>query len=175
VITVHHPDYYQGGKDAPADWDSPNPVSLLSATGNYLIALAGPSVWVDAAFRILELALAEQGVGAKTSSGYGRLRMMGSSDDLDTSLTDVAKAEPLSVDQQVVERFEQQLAAMSNHDVAGQIYAYVERWRTLDIGEPYKQQVARAILQKISDAGREKQSSKKKWYQELLASLSEQD
>jgi CRISPR-associated protein Cmr6 len=30
VLTVHHPKYYQGENAAPADWDSPNPVPLLS-------------------------------------------------------------------------------------------------------------------------------------------------
>lgn len=39
-----------------------------------MIALEGQAVWVQAALDILELALAEIGVGAKTSSGYGRLR-----------------------------------------------------------------------------------------------------
>jgi CRISPR-associated protein Cmr6 len=95
VITVHHPDYYQQGNSAPADWDNPNPVSFLSATGKYLIALSGPPTWVDATFRILELALAAVGVGAKTSSGYGRLRLVESSDSLDeTAAVDgVAEAE----------------------------------------------------------------------------------
>lgn len=76
TLTVHHPDYYQGGDNPqpPADWDSPTPIPFLSATGAYLIALEGPSDWVRAAYNILGLALAEIGVGAKTSSGYGRLR-----------------------------------------------------------------------------------------------------
>ena len=77
TITVHHPDYYQGSGDnlsPPADWDSPTPIPFLSAVGSYLIALEGPTVWVNAAYDILTLALAEIGVGAKTSSGYGRLR-----------------------------------------------------------------------------------------------------
>lgn len=83
VITVHHPDYYQGKKPAyapdldlapPADWDSPTPIPFLTATGGFLIALAGPNdKWVDAAFDILELALAREGIGAKTNSGYGRM------------------------------------------------------------------------------------------------------
>lgn len=73
VITVHHPDYYGGKDSAPADWDSPIPVSFLSATGSYLIALHGAANWVEAAFEILELALTEEGIGAKTSSGYGRM------------------------------------------------------------------------------------------------------
>jgi len=75
VLTVHHPQYYQQGKDAPADWDSPVPIPFLSATGEYLIALAGPKEWVSATFEILRLALAEMGVGAKTSSGYGRMKL----------------------------------------------------------------------------------------------------
>jgi len=75
VLTVHHPKYYANAGVAPADWDSPNPVSFLSATGRYLIALAGPDAWVTATFQILRLALAAEGIGAKTSSGYGRLEL----------------------------------------------------------------------------------------------------
>jgi len=77
VITVHHQSYYQNQNVAPADWDNPNPVSFLSATGRYLVALAGPDeAWLEAAFDILGSALSEVGVGAKTSSGYGRLRLL---------------------------------------------------------------------------------------------------
>ena len=49
VLTVHHPKYYQGGNEAeaPADWDSPTPISFISATGRFLVALAGPAQWVD--------------------------------------------------------------------------------------------------------------------------------
>jgi CRISPR-associated protein Cmr6 len=75
VITVHHPDYYQGKNSPPADWDSPTPIPFLSATGSYLIALHGAESWVEAAFEILGLALKEEGIGAKTSSGYGRMTL----------------------------------------------------------------------------------------------------
>lgn len=75
VLTVHHQEYYSGGA-APADWDSPIPAPFLSATGTYLIALAGPKDWVDTAFTILHDALNEMGVGAKTSSGYGRMNLV---------------------------------------------------------------------------------------------------
>ncbi|KAF0248105.1 MAG: Cmr6 family CRISPR-associated RAMP protein [bacterium] len=75
IITVHHFDYYQNVKDAaPADWDETNPIPFLSATGSYLLALSGPSSWVDTAFNILRLALKEMGIGAKTSSGYGQMK-----------------------------------------------------------------------------------------------------
>jgi CRISPR-associated protein Cmr6 len=79
VITVHHPDYYQNNKDAaPADWDDPNPVPFLSATGDYLVAIsAAPDcqVWLSQTWRILRLALKDEGIGAKTSSGYGRMSL----------------------------------------------------------------------------------------------------
>ncbi len=75
VLTVHHPDYYANKAAPPADWDSPNPVSFLSATGNYCIPIAGPPQWRDRAFEILRRALAELGIGAKTSSGYGRMEL----------------------------------------------------------------------------------------------------
>lgn len=78
VITVHHPQYYQGNEQ-PADWDSPTPISFLSATGSYLLAIGGDPAWVGKAFEILNLALAAEGIGAKTSSGYGRMTIAGMS------------------------------------------------------------------------------------------------
>ena len=81
VLTVHHSEYYGGANVPPADWDTPIPVPFLSASGRYLMALAGPDdsensrQWVQVAFRILQQALLEEGVGAKTSSGYGRMKL----------------------------------------------------------------------------------------------------
>ena len=77
VITVHHPEYYRGENSPPADWDDPTPIPFVSATGSYLVALHGAADWVKAAFEILSLALAEEGIGAKTSSGYGRMQLEG--------------------------------------------------------------------------------------------------
>ncbi len=74
IITVHHKDYY-GGNKPPADWDDPTPIPFISVTGKYYLALAGPENWVQPAFEILEHALNYLGVGAKTSSGYGRLKL----------------------------------------------------------------------------------------------------
>jgi CRISPR-associated protein Cmr6 len=80
VITVHHRNYYQNPDTPPADWDDPSPVPFLTATGSYLIALAGSELqeqeaWIEATFAILRHALAEMGIGAKTSSGYGRMEL----------------------------------------------------------------------------------------------------
>lgn len=76
TITVHHQEYYQGKNVAPADWDKPIPVPFISATGIYLVALGGAEPeWVEAGLTILGMALEELGIGAKTSSGYGRMAL----------------------------------------------------------------------------------------------------
>jgi CRISPR-associated protein Cmr6 len=82
IITVHHPDYYQNGEKAPTDTNSPNPIAFLSAVGSYQIALAAPDLeqphrdrWLRTTFEILARALEEMGIGAKTSSGYGRMSL----------------------------------------------------------------------------------------------------
>jgi len=99
VITVHHRDYYQGKKKVsstdgqaqskkqafsnrnqeqsmpPADWDSPTIIPFLSATGHYLVALSGVEGWRDAARTLLANGLTHMGIGAKTSSGYGRMKL----------------------------------------------------------------------------------------------------
>lgn len=80
LLNPHHPAYYRGEDEPPADWDSPTPIPFLSVTGTFLLALApAPGVdreaarpWLEATWRILIWALKEEGVGAKTSSGYGR-------------------------------------------------------------------------------------------------------
>ncbi|VAW32273.1 CRISPR-associated RAMP Cmr6 [hydrothermal vent metagenome] len=77
VITVHHPDYYRGNGSPPADWDNPTPISFLTVTGNFLIALhaSDAPAWAEVGYGILGKALQEMGIGAKTSSGYGRMNL----------------------------------------------------------------------------------------------------
>jgi CRISPR-associated protein Cmr6 len=80
IITVHHPKYYQNAAKAPSDSDDPKPVPFLSATGQYLLVLAAPDLptrWIDITFQILAEALMQFGIGAKTSSGYGRMTLLG--------------------------------------------------------------------------------------------------
>lgn len=77
VLTVHHGEYYGGANVPPADWDSPTPVPFISAHGGYLLAIDGPDEWVARGLAILAWGLAERGIGAKTSSGYGRMRVAG--------------------------------------------------------------------------------------------------
>ena len=76
IIAVHHRKYYGNEKSPPADWDSPTLIPFLSATGAFLLALRGPKPWVEVAFKMLEYGLKRLGVGAKTSSGYGRMTLL---------------------------------------------------------------------------------------------------
>jgi len=78
IMTVHHRDYYGDEDVAPADWDNPVPIPFLSATGNYLAAIScveGADKWIEFVWLILEKSLQEEGIGAKTSSGYGRAKL----------------------------------------------------------------------------------------------------
>lgn len=83
VMTPHHPGWQNNGAAPPTDFDSPVPVSFLSVAGTFDVRLSwsGPvdtarekaEAWIDLAMQVLCEALAEWGVGGKTSSGYGRL------------------------------------------------------------------------------------------------------
>jgi len=82
VMTPHHPKW-QTNEAPPTDFDSPVPVSFLSVAGIFDVRLSwsGPAsasqdqaeAWTKLAMQLLQEALAEWGVGGKTSSGYGRL------------------------------------------------------------------------------------------------------
>lgn len=158
VITVHHKDYYQKGNQPPADWDNPNPVPFLSATGKYLVAIAGPAAWRNAVFEILQYAFRELGVGAKTSSGYGRLKL---------------KPAPIITDkdQEKADQLIDQIKALKIPEVAGRIHAFYGQWKSIEINAEQKRRIAEEIIAKVKEAGREKQSREKSWYKDLLASL----
>lgn len=157
VVTVHHKSYYQLNSIVPpADWDDPNPVPFLSTTGKYLITLAGPPPWVSAAFKILEHALAHAGIGAKTSSGYGRLTLSPPLVDMDQAKADAVIAS---------------VQALKLPEVAGRIHAFFDQWRKLEVNPAQKRRVAEGIVAKVKEAGREKQSRDKDWYKELLSSI----
>ncbi|MBX3015608.1 MAG: type III-B CRISPR module RAMP protein Cmr6 [Caldilineaceae bacterium] len=163
VITVHHPKYYQGGQAAPADWDSPTPIPFLSATGSYLIALStspGADAWVDVAYEILGNALTEMGIGAKTSSGYGRMKL------------EPPPPPPDAEDIRVVDEFLQRLEKIPAPKVAGQIFNYIEQWKVLEVNVAQKKRAAQGILNRVKTANQEKASAEKAWYKALVAYLS---
>ncbi len=169
IITVHHPGYYQGN-EAPADWDSPIPVPFLSATGKYLIVIGGDIRWTDKAFEILNLALREEGIGAKTSSGYGRMHLdMPTSEILpqDETSGDISTPSLSSAEQGIMQEFQLRLDQMPNPKVASEINAVYQQWKALEASDETRRRIAQAILDKVKAAGRVKNSEGKTWYQEL--------
>ena len=73
IMTPHHGNYNLEGKEWPADWEQPVPVPFLTVVGTFLVALSGPPAWVAEAAKILKFALEQEGLGAKTQVGYGRI------------------------------------------------------------------------------------------------------
>lgn len=145
VITAHHPEYYaRCGDDAvPWDLDDPNPVPFVSATGRYLVAVSGPSRdWTAFALKLLTRALTEWGVGAKTSSGYGRLLRISS--------------------------LAQNVRALQSSRVKSEIHGYFELWKRLPDGAE-RTALAIAIIEKLQQVNALKAWSRKPWVQELIA------
>lgn len=165
ILTVHHMDYYRKPEVAPADWDDPNPVPFLSATGKYLIALAAPKgceEWVASAFKILEHALKDEGIGAKTSSGYGRMEL---------------EVPPPDPDQAVGDELIRHVKAIPANKLASELGQQASRLINLEIGERYKRRVAQVIMERAAEAGKkqEKQFAGKSWYAELQKILSPEE
>jgi CRISPR-associated protein Cmr6 len=77
IMNPHYPNYYRKPeKNPPADWESPNPVFFLTVTETpYRFAIAARSEQgnrlLDLAEKWLKGALADLGIGAKTSADYG--------------------------------------------------------------------------------------------------------
>ncbi|MBE3568259.1 MAG: type III-B CRISPR module RAMP protein Cmr6 [Thermogemmatispora sp.] len=77
VMTPHYPDYYQGGKP-PSNDQQPVPITFLTvAKTTFAFAIAprtptpGDRADTALALALLKQALADYGIGGKTSAGYG--------------------------------------------------------------------------------------------------------
>jgi CRISPR-associated protein Cmr6 len=165
VITVHHEKYYQNQNEAPADWDSTNPISFLSATGKYLIALSGPEEWVMAAFKILKNALLELGIGAKTSSGYGRMSLEIPVPKIKKETT--SQMPIIEADTSMADSIIASVNSLRPNEIAGSIGSFVEKWRTKLTSTRNKLRVAEFILSKVSPT--DKKLKEKSWYKELVS------
>ena len=95
ILNCHHPEYYRQAQ-APGDWEDPIPVYFLAvpagATFHFaLSARSGANTGlVEQAGQWLIGALASQGVGAKTNSGYGAFKV--------TSVPEAARSLPSTAD-----------------------------------------------------------------------------
>lgn len=95
TVTGHHQNYNKGKNVPPADWDSPTIIPFISVHGKFLIAISGDEKAKSVAMEILRLALLNEGIGAKTNSGYGRMEFETHAGDIlqDTHLPTSTTAE----------------------------------------------------------------------------------
>lgn len=74
IMNPHYPEYYEG-KAPPADWQNPVPIKFLTVENTkFIFCLAsqrGNESLLSQASQWLRDALANHGIGAKTSLGYG--------------------------------------------------------------------------------------------------------
>lgn len=158
IMTVHHQDYYSDTGKPPADWDSPNPINFVSASGKYQIVLTGVEGcegWLNIVVQILENAFREEGIGAKTSSGYGRASLLKSNSELADEK-----------DKSKVESFENRVNALRPNDVASQIYNnFFKEWENSDFSVANKKKVAQTIIDKVNKDW--KNGKTKAWYETL--------
>lgn len=166
VLTVHHPDYYQNDPPAapPADWDSPTPISFVSATGKYHVALAGPEAWVTVAWEILSQALDKLGIGGKTSAGYGRMDLT-KPDQLASPGTE---ARPAPQALTLPPQFEMALKRTN----AGSLPNFISQWRQLP--PELRQLGAEAIIKYARDI-KVKNLEEKPWFKELQQALGKEE
>jgi CRISPR type III-B/RAMP module RAMP protein Cmr6 len=180
IITVHQPDYYQGS-NAPNDRQSPIPVPFLSATGVYLLALAAPDIeqqdekdaWINFTFDLLREALREWGIGAKTSSGYGRMEVEGGEEDQEEVKEEIKEEVVDQETNRIADYIREVQALPNNSSIKGQFQAHLNHWRLVQ-NHPMGRELAQAIIDKVRQSGCEKDLREKNWYKEVLASLNEQ-
>lgn len=159
IITVHHPTYYKDASAPPADWDSPNPIPFLSATGSYLVALAAPDlddIWIEKVFELLEEALLVMGIGAKTSSGYGRMKM--------ASVLSAADEAALVQIKEYLEKIE----AIPDKQVTNQLRNIYYKWVQIK-SQAARRVFAEAMVGKARSAQQEPNLIGQPWYQSLLS------
>ncbi|GAC1634416.1 MAG: hypothetical protein NVS4B7_21120 [Ktedonobacteraceae bacterium] len=173
IMNSHYPDYY-GQQKPPTNDQSPNPVTFLTITNTtFTFALAprrpdNPQHVKDVenVQGWLQKALRDYGVGGKTSAGYGSLTVVGQTANAQLAKTVEPFATPVDSEMSRVQGYIQELQGLRNSDVAGRINGFYQRWQQTQSDEA-RIALAKAIIEKVHQAGREKASAEKAWYREL--------
>lgn len=75
IVTTHHSNYYgKEGAEPALDSDSPIPNAQIAVQGAFLITVEVRDMWQPLVLKMVQQALEQQGMGAKTRAGYGRLK-----------------------------------------------------------------------------------------------------
>ena len=173
IMNAHYPDYY-GEKKPPTNDQNPNPITFLTisnATFSFALAPRRPDdpqhvkdvqdvqVW-------LQQALRNYGVGGKTSAGYGSLTVVGQTVNTQSVKAVESITTPADPEMSRVESYVRELEVLKNSDVAGRINGFYQRWQQTQSNEA-RNMLAKAIIEKVRRAGREKASADKAWYKDL--------
>ncbi len=152
IMNAHYPKYY-GEKQLPTNSQDPNPVTFLTITNTKFMFALAPRRPKDI-----------DDVGSPLS------RASSAESNISTSTPGAKSSSPQSerVDPEVrrAQGYLREIAALTN--VAGQIHGYYQQWQIMK-SEEARLLLAKAILEKVRQAGREKASAEKAWYKELLA------
>ncbi len=155
ILNPHFPDYYgdKNKRTPPSDNQNPKPNYFLTVAANQEFRFAVAGNLAEKAEAWLKQGLATLGVGGKTSSGYG-------------FMNEIIRHTP---EQQAENSLLLQIQKLDKKVVFNQLGQYVTQWRNLPDTAPHKKTVAVALLEKVKEADRVKESKNKAWYQELLA------
>ncbi len=193
IMNSHYPNYY-GEKKLPTNDQKPNPVTFLTVEHTeFVFALAPRRAQdkrdVELVKRWLQQALKDYGIGGKTGTGYGYFQdprnlmidALSSQESTATTMeTNRSSAQrnvhntpqTPAVDPEVkkAEGYIRELTAAK--DIASQVPGYYQHWKRLTSQEA-RLLLAKAIVEKVRTARREKAVAEKPWYKELLAFLDE--
>ncbi|AQR64906.1 hypothetical protein BXU06_07375 [Aquaspirillum sp. LM1] len=102
VVTVHHPDYYQGNAPLASDTDTPVPNAQLATQGEFFFYIGcecpDSQPWAELAMQLLKAALHGVGIGGKRAAGYGR---MGENHSRTEKFTQDKRQQTLSATEQI--------------------------------------------------------------------------
>ncbi|ADI14786.1 type III-B CRISPR module RAMP protein Cmr6 [Truepera radiovictrix] len=162
TITVHHPEYYQGGKAWPTDFDDPNPVAFLSVRVGvrFQLRLTGPGEWVTLAAQLLEWGLTHLGLGGKTNAGYGdfEVRREKSEAELAAEKRREEEARVLRAHQDRFETYQGRINRLRMNNPMGEVSNIVNE--TQNLPEPLRRQLLEALLEKLESDSRTRNSGK---------------
>jgi len=138
VVTPHQFSYYRSaGDELPTDWDppQPHPFASIRPGAAFLLAVSGPGLWPRLALRHLLDALDEQGIGARTTAGYGRLGCRGA----------IREPENLDADQKELFRRVQEEEARGVEEARARRERVIEEQRIAAEAEEIKRQQEEAL------------------------------
>ena len=102
VVTVHHPDYYQGSTPLASDTDTPVPNAQLATHGEFFFYIgcehSDSQPWAELAIQLLKATLHGTGIGGKRAAGYGR---MGENSSRTEQFTQDKRQQTLSTTEQI--------------------------------------------------------------------------